>query len=73
MCGMACPRGSNTSDVATAINGLLHLEEGDQAALLDVIQDYFTMPGSRSYDRDNDSDSESESEADEENAAGENV
>jgi hypothetical protein len=32
------------SHVTSAINSLLQLEEGDQASLIDVIQDYYTMP-----------------------------
>ena len=59
---MASLRGSESSrKVATAINSLLHLEEGDQASLLDVIEEYFTMPGSTTL---SDSDSDSDSEAD---------
>ena len=57
---MASLRGSESSrKVDTAINSLLHLEEGDQASLLDVIEEYFTMPGSTTL-----SNSDSESEAD---------
>ena len=48
-----------TSQIASAINSLLHLEDGDQASLLEVIQDYFTMPSGRSS-CDSDSDSERE-------------
>ena len=52
---------SMTSEVASAINSLLHLEEGDQASLLDVIHDYFTMPSaSSSCDPKSDSDSDPE-------------
>ena len=59
---MASQSTFRTSQVASAINSLLHLEEGDQASLLNVTQDYFTYPsGSSSRD---DSDSESDSEAD---------
>ena len=39
---------SKTSEVASAINRFLDLEEGDQASLLDVIQDYFIMPSATS-------------------------
>ena len=46
--GMASLSTSKASEAASAINNLLHLEERDQAALLDVIQDYFTMPSSSS-------------------------
>ena len=56
---MAYQSTSKACEVASAINSLLHLEEGDQAALLDVIQDYFTTP-SASSSCDPDSDSESE-------------
>ena len=42
---------------------MLHFEADDQAALLDVIQDYFTMPSSSSSSGD-DSDSDSENETD---------
>ena len=58
---MASQSTSRTSHVASAINSLLQLEEGDQASLIDVIQDYFTMPsGGTSCEL---SDSESEEEA----------
>ena len=50
---------SKSSDVASAINSLLHLEEADQASLLDVIGEYFTSPAAHSsVDSDSDSDSE---------------
>ena len=52
---------SKTSEVVSAINSLLHFEEGDQASLMDVIQDYFTMhSASSACDPDSDSDSDSE-------------
>ena len=43
---------------ASEINSLLHLEESDQASLLDVIGDYFTNPSQSSADSDSDSDRE---------------
>ena len=49
---------SKSSDVASAINNLLHLEEADQASLLDVIGEYFTSPAHSSVDSDSDSDNE---------------
>ena len=50
---------SKTSEVASAINRFLNLEEGDQASLLDVVQDYFIMPSATSScDPDSDGDSE---------------
>ena len=53
---MASQSTSRTSQVASAINSLLHLEEGEQASLLDVIQDCFTMPsGNSSCDPDSES------------------
>lgn len=52
---MASPK---TSEVASAINSLLHLEEGDQASLLDVVQDYFIMPSAISSDSDSDSEAD---------------
>lgn len=52
---------SKASDIASAINRLLHLEETDQASLLDVIDEYFTSPSTHSSA---DSDSNSESELD---------
>ena len=62
---MASSSARRSREVVTAINNLLQLEEGDQASLLDVIEDYFTMPGtSTSGHSDSDSDSESDSEAD---------
>ena len=57
---MASHSTSKTSEVASAINNLLHFEEGDQAALLDVIKEYFTTPSASSSACDPDSDSESE-------------
>ena len=57
---MASQSTSQALQVASAINSLLQLEEGDQASLLDVIEDYFIMPsGGNSCDLD-DSDSDSE-------------
>ena len=48
---------SKTADIASSINSLLHLEEVDQASLLDVIENYFTSPSARSsVDSDSDSD-----------------
>ena len=50
---------SNTSDIASDINSLLHLEEADQASLLDVIEEYFTSPSTHSsVELDSDSDNE---------------
>ena len=50
---------SKSSDIASSINGMLHLEETDQASLLDVIEEYFTMPSTQSsVDSDSDNDSE---------------
>ena len=52
---------SSTADVASAVNDLFHLDEADQASLLDVIQDYFTSPSSHSsLDTDSESDSDNE-------------
>ena len=52
---------SMTADVASAINDLLHLDEADQASLLDVIEDYFISPSSHSsLDTDSESDSDNE-------------
>ena len=48
---------SKSSNVSSAINSLLHLEEADQASLLDVIGEYFTSPSAHSS-VDSDSDSE---------------
>ena len=54
---MASQNTSRTTQVASVINSLLHLEEQDQASLLDVIQDYFVMPsGSSSCDSDSEPD-----------------
>ena len=48
---------SSTTDVAD----LLHLDEADQASLLDVIQEYFTSPSHHSsLDTDSESDSDNE-------------
>lgn len=49
---------SKTSEVASAINSLLHFEEEDKASLLDVIHDYFTLPSRSSFEDSNDSDIE---------------
>ena len=50
---------SKTADIASNINSLLHLEEADQASLLDVIETYFTSPSAHSsVDSDSDSDNE---------------
>ena len=49
---------SKTTAVASAINSLLHLEEADQASLLDVIEEYFTNPTHVSHDSDSDSENE---------------
>ena len=52
---------SSKANVASAINDLLHLDETDQASLLDVIHDYFSSPSSHgSHDTDTESDSDSE-------------
>ena len=37
---------SRASSIASALNQVMHLDEGDQASLLEVIADYFTMPSS---------------------------
>ena len=54
---------SSTTDVASVVNDLLHLDEADQASLLDVIQEYFTSP-SRHSSLDTDSESDSDNEND---------
>ena len=52
---------ASAADVALAVNNLLHLDEADQASLLDVIQAYFTSPSSHSsLDTDSESDSDNE-------------
>ena len=48
---------SKTTAVSSAINSLLHLEEADQASLLDVIEEYFN-PTHVSHDSDSDSENE---------------
>ena len=59
---MASQSTSRSSHVASAINSLLQLEEGDQASLIDVTQDYFTMPSGGSSCELSDSDSDSEAD-----------
>ena len=62
---MASRSGAKPSEVAAAVNNLLHLEETDQASLLEVIEDYFTMPESSTSELLSESDSdESENETD---------
>ena len=54
---------STAPDVASAINNLLHLDETDQASLLEVIEDYFTIPsGNGALDTDSESESDNEIE-----------
>ena len=48
---------SRTYEVDTAINSFLHLDQADQVSLLEVIDDYFTIPSS-SFTVDSDSDSD---------------
>ena len=67
--GMASLSTSKASEATSAINNLLHLEERDQVALLDVIQDYFTIP-SNSCSCDLLSDSECDSSDNEADIAG---
>ena len=59
---MASQSTSRTSHIASAINSLFQLEEGDQASLIDVIQDYFTMPSGGSSCELSESDSDSEAD-----------
>ena len=60
-CANTAEMASSKADVASAINDLLHLDETDQASLLEVIQDYFSSPSSHgSLDTDTESDSDSE-------------
>lgn len=54
---------ASMTDVASVVNDLLHLDEADQASLLDVIQEYFTSP-SRHSSLDTDSESDSDNEVD---------
>ena len=49
---------SKTTAVPSAINSLHHLEEADQASLLDVIEEYFTNPIHVSHDSDSNSENE---------------
>ena len=51
------------NEVASAINRVFQLDESDQASLLAVIEDYFTLPSASSEDSD---DSESESSPEDE-------
>ena len=44
------------TDVAKAVNNLLDFSGDDQAALLDVIQDYFCEPESQDDEQDEDGD-----------------
>ena len=62
---MASLSSATPREVVTVINSLLHLEESDQASLHDVIEDYFTTPGSsasRTSESESDSDSDSETD-----------
>ncbi len=52
------------SEVATAVNALLAFPPEDQHALLDVIQDYFTLPvGSEDDDLSEDNNADGEGQA----------
>ena len=37
-------RNSNAKEAAAAVNDLLHLDEADQGALMEVIEAYFILP-----------------------------
>ena len=46
---------SKSSEIASAINSLLHMDQADQDSLLEVIEEYFTLPSSRREEVDSDS------------------
>ena len=54
--------GSKSAEVASAINRVMHLAPADQNSLLDVIEDYFTLPLGKSDSEDESSDESSSDE-----------